>query len=103
MSSSILTSPASPSLEVNTAKAPARMLPMCYGSYYLLEAVQSFCQWESAVGNPQDELKLYLESGQELTDDVIGWWGHQMDLRFPTMRQIAHDYLAIQGSATPSE
>jgi hypothetical protein len=74
-----------------------------YGGSYLLEAVQSFCQEEKAAGSPRDELKLYLESGPEPTSDVIGWWGHQTESRYPTMRRIARDYLAIQGSSTPSE
>ena len=64
-----------------------------------MEAVQSFCQEEKAEGNPQDKLKLYLESGPEAKDNVIAWWGHQTDSKYPTMRQIARDYLAIQGSA----
>ena len=67
-----------------------------------MEAVQSFRQEEKAAGNPRDELKLYLESGPEVTSNVVGWWGHQC-LRYPTLRRIARDYLAIQGSATPSE
>jgi len=55
------------------------------------------------VGSSRDELKLYLESGPEPTDDIIGWWGRQTESRYPTMRRIARDYLAIQGSSTPSE
>ncbi|KAF8219788.1 hypothetical protein L208DRAFT_1417685 [Tricholoma matsutake] len=43
---------------------------MCYGGSYLLEAVQSFHQEGKAVGSPQDELKLYLET--IANDDVIG-------------------------------
>jgi hAT family C-terminal dimerisation region len=73
-----------------------------YGGSYLLEAVQSFRQEAKAAGNPRDELKLYLESGPEVTSDVVGWWGHQ-DSRYPTLMRMACDYLAIQGSATPSE
>jgi hypothetical protein len=46
-----------------------------YGSSFLLEAVQSFRREEEAAGSPRDELKLYLESGVEPTEDVIGWWG----------------------------
>lgn len=46
-----------------------------YGSSFLLEAVQSFQQEEKAAGSPHDELKLYLKSGVESTDDVIAWWG----------------------------
>lgn len=84
--------------DINTTTPSAH-----YGSSYLLEAVQSFCQQEKAVGSPRDELKWYLESGQESTDNVIGWWGHQTDLRYPMMHWIARDYLAIQGSDTPLE
>ena len=73
-----------------------------YGSSYLLESVQSFRQEAKAIGNPQDELELYLNCGPEVTTNVIAWWGCQ-DSRYPTLRRMARDYLAIQGSATPSE
>jgi hypothetical protein len=46
-----------------------------YGGSFLLEAVQSFQQEQKAARSPRDELKLYLESGVELTEDVITWWG----------------------------
>jgi hypothetical protein len=46
-----------------------------YGGSFLLEAVQSFQQEQKAAGSPRDELKLYLESGVESTEDVITWWG----------------------------
>jgi hypothetical protein len=55
---------------LSTAAPPAR-----YGSSFLLEAVQSFQQEEEAIRSPRNELKLYLESGVELTADVITWWG----------------------------
>jgi hypothetical protein len=74
-----------------------------YGSSYLSDAVQSFCEEEKAAGSPRDELKLYLESGPETTDNVLAWWGHQANSKYPTMRRMARDYLPIQGSATPSE
>ncbi|KIL56126.1 hypothetical protein M378DRAFT_39166, partial [Amanita muscaria Koide BX008] len=74
-----------------------------YGGSFLLEAVQSLQQEEKAAGSPQDELKQYLESGAEPTDNVVAWWGNQSDSKYPTMKRIARDYLAIQGSATPSE
>jgi hypothetical protein len=92
-----------------------------YGSSFLLEAVQSFQQEEKAAGSPRDELKLYLESGVESTEDVIAWWGVrfiswrdryylistnvrcQTNTKYLTMRRIARDYLLIQGSSTPSE
>jgi hypothetical protein len=73
-----------------------------YGGSYLLEAVRSFRQEAKATDNPRDELILYLESGPEVTSNVVGWWGHQ-DSRYPTLMRMARDYLAIQGSATPSE
>ena len=43
-----------------------------------------------------------MNCGPEVTTDVIAWWGRQ-DSRYPTLRRMARDYLAIQGSATPSE
>jgi hypothetical protein len=46
---------------------------------------------------------MYLESGPEVADDVVAWWGQQANSKYPTMRRIARDYLPIQGSATPSE
>jgi hypothetical protein len=46
-----------------------------YGSSFLLKAVQSFQQEQKAAGSPRDELKLYLKSGVESTEDVITWWG----------------------------
>ena len=73
-----------------------------YGGSYLLEAVRSFRKEAKATGNPRDELILYLESETEVTGNVVGWWGHQ-DSRYPTLMRMARDYLAIQGSATPSE
>jgi hypothetical protein len=46
-----------------------------YGSSFLLDAVQTFRREEVASGSPRDELKQYLESGAESTDNVIAWWG----------------------------
>src|ERR1700678_315932 len=94
-----------------------------YGGSFLLEAVQSFQQEEKAAGSPRDELRQYLDSGVEPTSDVILWWGvcsfffivilkcltfylfsqHPSMSKYPTLQPIARDYLAIQGSATPSE
>jgi hypothetical protein len=54
--------------------APAAPLPR-YGSSFLLDAVQSFRREEVTAGSPRDELRLYLESGTESTDNVIAWWG----------------------------
>jgi hypothetical protein len=41
---------------------------------------------DQVVGSPWDELKLYLESGPEPTDNIIGWWGCQMDSRYQTLQ-----------------
>lgn len=64
---------------------------------------------------------MYLESGIEPTPTAIQYWGvcrfyclhliliaenfrqQQSDKKYPTLKRIARDYLAIQGSATPSE
>ena len=89
-----------------------------YGCSYLLEAVQSF-EKEKKAGNPRDELTNYLEAGVEVVSDIISWWGvstsrntlkishivpqHQTDSKYPTLKRIARDFLAIQGSSTPSE
>ena len=54
----------------NTAKPAFR-----YGGSFLQEAVQSFQEQDKAGGNPCDELRQYLESGPERTEDVIAWWG----------------------------
>lgn len=54
----------------NTAKPAFR-----YGGSFLQEAVQSFQEQDKAGGNPRDELRQYLESGPERTEDVIAWWG----------------------------
>jgi hypothetical protein len=88
-----------------------------YGGSFLLSAVHAIQQQDNAAGGPRDELRQYLKAGAEATTDIIGWWGvslkfhahpthlipWQINTRYPTLRKIARDYLAIQGSATPSE
>ena len=89
-----------------------------YGGSFLLNAVQAIQEQSYVAGEPHDELQQYLTNGAEQTQDIIGWWGvslievlvccthiwcSQSNTRYPTLRKIAHDYLAIQGSATPSE
>jgi hypothetical protein len=69
-------------------------------------------------GDPHEELKAYLIVPLEAVEDVIMWWGlrapltvfcllltciQQHSLQYPTLARMAQDYLAIQGSATPSE
>jgi len=60
------------------AVAPASQ----YGSSFLLEAVQSFQQEKNVTANPRDELKLYLKSDVESTDNVITWWGVRFTISF---------------------
>ena len=65
-------------------------------------------------------LTLYIGSPLEDVENVVAWWGvsncllHNLSLltqsklqrhsiQYPTLSRIARDYLAIQGSATPSE
>ncbi|KAF7334030.1 HAT dimerization [Mycena venus] len=72
-----------------------------YGSSFPMDAVNSVQQAERARADPLDELKGYLPSPLEVTDNVLHWWGHNTSR--PTLRRIARDYLAIQGSATPAE
>jgi len=62
-----------------------------YGSSFLLEAVQSFQQEEKAAGSPRDELKLYLESGVESTEDVIAWWGVRFNLHLTAI--LSHEHV----------
>ncbi|KAF8799820.1 hypothetical protein BYT27DRAFT_7217371 [Phlegmacium glaucopus] len=63
-----------------TQAAPIRR----YGGSYLLEAVQSFQQEEKSADSPRNELKQYLESGPEPTDNV-----HQSNAKYPTLKRIA--------------
>ncbi|KAF9003446.1 ribonuclease H-like domain-containing protein [Cyathus striatus] len=65
----------------------------------------SFQQVEKVLSNPRDELCRYLGVGPEkdVGDNLVRWWGHQSDTKYPTLKHIALDYLAIQDSATPSE
>ena len=84
------------------------------------DAAHSHKEMEQGRFDPQDELRRYLESplvGGIV--DIVGHWGvcqlqwleikdtdssqqHQA-VEYPTLSQMAQDYLAIQGSATPSE
>ena len=88
-----------------------------YGGSYLLNTVQAIQHQDHATKGLCDKLQHYLKSGAESMADIIGWWGvsvnagisyvsngaHKANTRYPTLRWIAWDYLAIQGSATPSE
>ncbi|KAF7354490.1 HAT dimerization [Mycena venus] len=72
-----------------------------YGSSFLLDAVKLAQKTEQVVANPRDELERYLSTHLEPAQNILHWWGH--DTAYPTLRQMARDYLAIQGSATPAE
>ncbi|KAM6491794.1 hypothetical protein JOM56_012834 [Amanita muscaria] len=62
--------------EIATTQAStSQVTAFRYGGSFLLEAVQSLQQEEKAAGSPRDELKQYLESGAEPTDNVVAWWG----------------------------
>lgn len=54
---------------------PSGPTPYRYGGSFLFDAVQSLRQEEKAIGNPRDELRMYLESGVEETSDVVEYWG----------------------------
>ena len=58
-----------------TPSIPNTKTAFRYGGSFLREAVQSFQEQDKAGGNPRDELRQYLESGAERTEDVIAWWG----------------------------
>ena len=86
----------------------------------MCDAVCSHQEMEQGRFDPWDELRRYLKSplvGGIV--DIVGHWGvcqlqwleirhtdpsqqHQA-VEYPTLSQMAQDYLAIQGSATPSE
>ncbi|KAJ8457093.1 hypothetical protein ONZ45_g18454 [Pleurotus djamor] len=88
----------------NIASAPIpESTVVQYGHTWMRSKVQSRTETESRKVNPRDELKAYLDSPLELEiTDVVRWWGHHSS-QYPTLARIARDYLAIQGSATPSE
>ncbi|KAF5353067.1 hypothetical protein D9758_008765 [Tetrapyrgos nigripes] len=78
-----------------------------------MAAIQDrLCADAAISSDPRTELRRYLESplepqpqgedGKINEFDVIWWWGHHQDT-YPTLSCMARDYLAIQGSATPSE
>ncbi|KAF7333887.1 hypothetical protein MSAN_02401300 [Mycena sanguinolenta] len=90
--------------ETQTSSVPVQAKPASlrrYGSSFLMDVVNSVQQAERARAHPRDELKGYLSSPLENTDNVLHYWGH--NTAYPTLRRMARDYLAIQGSATPAE
>lgn len=46
-----------------------------YGSSFLLDVVNSVQQAERAQAHPRDELKGYLSSPLEQTNNVLHYWG----------------------------
>ncbi|KAF5340518.1 hypothetical protein D9758_015834 [Tetrapyrgos nigripes] len=84
-----------------------------FGHSWMMATIQDRLRADAAISSdPRTELRLYLESplepqpqredGKVNEFDVIWWWGHHQDT-YPTLSRMARDYLAIQGSATPSE
>ncbi|KAJ8516961.1 hypothetical protein ONZ45_g5791 [Pleurotus djamor] len=90
--------PAAPR-ETQASPAPAKVQ---YGYSFIQEQLKARQESDRAKATPRDELKAYLRSPLETTPDVLLWWGSHMS-QYPTLSRMARDYLAIQGSATPSE
>ena len=105
-------------LYINIASVKAQAQ---YGYAWMCDAVRSRQEMERGKFEPRDELRRYLKG--PLTQgvaNIVGYWGvhrfcplkvkctlnfagqHQT-LEYPTLSRMACDYLAIQGSATPSE
>ncbi|KAF5344269.1 hypothetical protein D9758_012358 [Tetrapyrgos nigripes] len=55
--------------------------------------------WEGGVTGKVSGLQPQGEDGKVNELDVIRWWGDT----YPTLSRMTRDYLAIQGSGTPSE
>ncbi|KAF7366232.1 HAT family dimerization domain-containing protein [Mycena venus] len=71
--------------------------PIQFGDSWIRAKVQARKNKDIARINPHDELRAYLRALLQNIDNVVAWWG------YPTLARIARDYLAIQGSAAPSE
>jgi hypothetical protein len=82
--------------------APAAPLPR-YGSSFLLDAVQSFRREEVTAGSPRDELRLYLESGTESTDNVIAWWGVSYFYYLMNMSDCSDFLASVNGKVSDVE
>ncbi|KAG2351849.1 ribonuclease H-like domain-containing protein [Suillus spraguei] len=67
--------------------ASSRPSTVQYGHSWMRSAILSHQSSEQTIDNPHQELDMYLTSPLEEVGDVVCWW----------------DYLAIQGSSTPSE
>ena len=89
-----------------------------YGHSWMRAVVQSRHDAEHTSSEPRDELKRYINSPLEDVVNVVAWWGvsdcwmvltaaksylQHHAVQYPTLSKMARDYLAIQGSATPSE
>jgi hAT family C-terminal dimerisation region len=83
-------------------------------------AVKSRQDADRAKRSPQEELNAYLTSPLENVENIVAWWGVSTVIscslisdanlcfqhhasQYPTLARMARDYLAIQGSAVPSE
>ncbi|KAF7364524.1 HAT family dimerization domain-containing protein [Mycena venus] len=71
--------------------------PVQFGNSRIRAKVQARKNKDIARINPHDELRAYLRAPLQNIDNVVAWW------EYPTLARIARDYLAIQGSAAPSE
>lgn len=93
-----------------------------YRHAYMRAAIKSHQASDSANQDHHQELIAYLSAPVEEVEDVVAWWGVSFKIhllyiwhvfgvsacqlysrQFPTLAHIAKDYLAIQGSSTPSE
>jgi hypothetical protein len=75
-----------------------------YGHAYMRAAIlahQTSAQ-PAMINNPHQELEAYLAAPIKDVGDIIGWWGMH-SRQYPTLSRMAKDFLAIQGSSTPSE
>ncbi|KIK78943.1 hypothetical protein PAXRUDRAFT_16598 [Paxillus rubicundulus Ve08.2h10] len=73
-----------------------------YGDAMMCKAVNARKERERRGHNPHQELQNYLDSPLEDVIDRAKWWGHH-STQYPIFSHMARDYLAIQGSSTPSE
>ncbi|PSS37546.1 hypothetical protein PHLCEN_2v622, partial [Hermanssonia centrifuga] len=76
-----------------------------YASAFAQRAVVARLETGKILHNPQHELDDYLEAPLKDPDkitDAIAWWGIHSS-QYPILSRLAHDYLAIQGSAVASE
>ena len=91
-----------------------------YGHSWMRAVVEAWKAQDCMASHPRKELDQYLASPLEDNDNIVSWWGVSFFLpyyfddvswtffkhhavQYSTLSRIARDYLAIQGSAVPSE